>query len=157
MRGRTSGTDDRQAADTATPDYAQLAAFRHELRRFLHFSEAEAKRAGIQPRQYHLLLALKAAEPRRPHIQALADELVVLHHTAVELVDRLEAKRLVRRRRDRRDPRRVLVELTPAGERVVTALAAKHLDEIRASRALASALETLARGSARPSRDDPKP
>ena len=32
-------------------DYRALAGFRHELRRFLHFSEEAARNVGLEPRQ----------------------------------------------------------------------------------------------------------
>ncbi len=40
-------------------DYETLAAFRYELRRFLHFSEQVAKSVGLTPQQHQALLALK--------------------------------------------------------------------------------------------------
>ena len=40
-----------------------LAEFRHQIRRFLHFSEEAAKSAGVEPQQHQLMLAIKAMEP----------------------------------------------------------------------------------------------
>ena len=41
------------------PDYQMLAELRHQIRRFVHFSEQAARKARIEPRQHQLLLALK--------------------------------------------------------------------------------------------------
>ena len=45
-------------------EYGLLAAFRYRLRRFLQFSEEAAQTAGLTPRQYQALLAIKGF-PRR--------------------------------------------------------------------------------------------
>jgi DNA-binding MarR family transcriptional regulator len=49
--------------------------------------------------------------------------LQIRHHSAVELVDRLVARRLVDRRRNGHDGRAVEVALRPAGEAVLRRLA----------------------------------
>src|SRR5258705_10818299 len=98
-------------------DYVALADLRHHIRRFLQVREEAARAAGIEPQQYMALLQIKALEARPPAtINALAERLLVRHHTAVELVDRLVARGMVRRRRDGRDPRAVRGEMRRAGE-----------------------------------------
>ena len=77
-------------------DYESLAEFRHQIRRFLRFSERAAREAGLEPRQHQLLLALKGLPPNvRPKIAELAERLQIQHHSAVELVNRLDAERLL--------------------------------------------------------------
>ncbi len=39
-------------------EYRALAEFRHQLLRFLRFSEQAARRAGLAPQQHQLLLAI---------------------------------------------------------------------------------------------------
>jgi hypothetical protein len=39
-------------------DYQSLAEFRHQIRRYLRFSEKMVRNADLEPRQYQLLLAL---------------------------------------------------------------------------------------------------
>src|SRR6186713_1602260 len=101
-------------------NYTALAEFRFEIRRFLHMSEDAARRAGLEPQQHQLLLALKGAKPGiAPTIRWLAERLQVQHHSAVGLVDRLVERGMVRRYRDPSDLRRALISLTGAGESVL--------------------------------------
>lgn len=70
------------------------------------------------------------------------------HHSAVELVDRLEKKHLVRRERNLNDRRSVLVLLTARGERVLERLSVSHHAEIRTyGPMLAVSLDHLLHGS----------
>ncbi|HZR65344.1 MAG TPA: MarR family transcriptional regulator [Terriglobales bacterium] len=112
-------------------DYQHLAEFRHQIRRYLRFSDTAVRLAKLEPRQYQLLLALKGLSPDvRPRIGELAEQLQVQHHSAVELVDRLEASGLVRRQRATEDRREVLVTLTAAGEKVLRELVLHHRAEL---------------------------
>jgi DNA-binding MarR family transcriptional regulator len=60
----------------------------------------------------------------------LAEQLQIQHHSAVELVDRLEASGLVRRQRGTQDRREVLVVLTSTGEKVLRELVLHHRAEL---------------------------
>lgn len=112
-------------------DYQALAEFRHQIRRYLKFSDAAVRDSDLEPRQYQLLLALKGLPPNvRSRIGELAEQLQIQHHSAVELVDRLEASGLVRRQRGTHDRREVLVVLTSAGERVIRELVLHHRAEL---------------------------
>src|SRR5690348_11383007 len=94
-------------------DFQALAEFRYQLRRFVRFSEAAAREAGIEPQQHQLLLAVKGIpDGEVPRIAYLADRLQIQHHSAVELLDRMERKGLVARIRGENDRREVLVQLT---------------------------------------------
>ncbi|HEV8195222.1 MAG TPA: MarR family transcriptional regulator [Gemmatimonadales bacterium] len=113
-------------------DYRALADFRHEIRRFLRVSEQAARGAGLEPQHHQLLLAIKGAPPGDPPtIAYLAERLQLRHHSIVGLVDRLEQRGLVHRRRDPADHRRALVSLTDAGEQILHTLSVLHQDEIR--------------------------
>jgi DNA-binding MarR family transcriptional regulator len=113
-------------------DYRRLAEFRHQIRRFLSFSEAAARAAGIEPQQHQLLLALKGLPVgRRPNIGALADRLCVKHHTAVALIDNLVERRLVLRQPSEVDGREVLVVLTRTGEAILRKLSALHRRQLK--------------------------
>lgn len=136
----------RPAAPRLAPDtYRALAAFRHEIRRFVRASEDAARSAGLEPQQHQLLLALKGAPPgAAPTIAWLAERLQLLHHSLVGLVDRLAARGLVRRRRDAADHRRALVTLTRRGEAILHRLSVVHHQELRSrAGALVSALATI--------------
>src|SRR5712691_6494937 len=92
-------------------EYETLAAFRHALARFLGFSEAAAAAAGLTPRQYQALLALNGGGGTLT-IGDIAERLQIHHHSAVGLVERLEALGLVKGTGDRDDRRRVHVAPT---------------------------------------------
>ncbi len=115
-------------------DYAALAEFRYRIRLFLTASENAARRAGIEPEQYQLLLAIRGMpEGRKATIQALAERLQVRHNTAVERVDRMCRLRLLKRSRSADDRRAVIVSLTALGVRVFEKLARQRLAELRVS------------------------
>jgi DNA-binding MarR family transcriptional regulator len=136
-------------------DYQSLAEFRHHIRRFLRFSERAARNAGLEPRQHQLLLALKGLPfGVRPRIGELADRLQIQHHSAVELVNRLEAGGLVKRSRGSHDRREVLLRLTQRGEKVLQELSIHHRAELRSQgpellRALRQLLDETKRSTSR--------
>lgn len=112
-------------------DYLALAEFRYQLRRYVRFSEAAAREAGIEPQQHQLLLALKGLpEHEEPIVSTIAERLQIQHQSAVGLIDRSEERGLVRRRRGAGDRRTVLVELTPEGDRILATLSSAHRDEL---------------------------
>jgi DNA-binding MarR family transcriptional regulator len=115
-------------------DYRALAAFRHEIRKFLAFSEQAARGAGIEPQQHQLLLAVRGL-PRalRPTIGVVAERLCVRHHTAVALVDKLEGGGLIRRERSAEDRREVLLRLTRAGDALLRTLSSLHHEQLQAA------------------------
>src|SRR5512146_2825282 len=135
-------------------DYQALADFRFHIRRFLRFSEQVARAAGLEPQQHQLLLQLKGLPADvPPRIGELAERLQIQHHSAVELVDRLVRRGLVRRRRGGSDRREVLLELTARGEKTLLELSLHHREEIRSSGpALVRALQTLMARMQRPRR-----
>lgn len=118
--------------DLSLADYRALADFRHQLRRFIAFSETAARQVGLEPRQHQLLLALRGLdEGVEPTVQVLADKLVLRHNTVVELLDRLENEGLVRRGRAADDRRRAVVSLTPRANELLGKLSTAHLGELR--------------------------
>ncbi|HEY9219450.1 MAG TPA: MarR family transcriptional regulator [Phenylobacterium sp.] len=113
-------------------EYEALAMFRYAVRRYLAFAEAGAKSVGLTSQQHQALLAIKAHTLHRPmSIGDLAAQLLVKHHSAVGLFDRLEKAGFVSRSSDVDDRRKVLISLTDAGEEVLAALSAKNLRELR--------------------------
>jgi DNA-binding MarR family transcriptional regulator len=114
-----------------TEDYARLAAFRHELRQFLRFSEEAAERAGLSAQHYQAMLVLRACpEGQAVSINDLAGELLIRHNSAVGLVDRLVDERLVVREASQVDRRKVELRLSARGRQVLARLAQIHRDEL---------------------------
>ena len=112
-------------------DYRALAEFRYEIRKFLIVSERIARGAGLQPQQYTMLLALRGLPPDcEPTIVVLAERLQIRHNTAVELVNRLARRDLVRRYRSKSDSRKMLIQLTPAGDLLIEKLVRRRFDEL---------------------------
>ena len=120
------------ADDALTDDqYRRLLDLRTGLRRFLHWSEAQAVLVGVTPSHHQLLLAVRGHHDRRgPAIGDLAQYLLLRHHSAVGLVDRAEKAGLVERVPDPDDARVVRVRLTAAGASVLARLSTAHLQEL---------------------------
>lgn len=132
-------------AELTTVEYRALAALRYRLRLFLHGGDAAARRAGLEPQQYLLMLAVRGLPAGvEPTIQALAGQLTLKHNSTVELIDRLEKHGYVRRSRSPEDRRRVLVSLLPRGDKLVARVAKQRITELRAEGTeLVEALESL--------------
>jgi DNA-binding MarR family transcriptional regulator len=128
-------------------DYQALAEFRHQIRKFLHFSEQAIKQAGLERGQYQLMLAIKGMPAGvRPRIREMANRMQIRHHSAVELINRLESRGWVRRERAQDDRREVLLALTPKGEKILAELALHHRNELRtAGPTLVAALRRVMR------------
>lgn len=126
-------------------EYRALAELRHRIRLFLREGDLQTRAAGLEPQQYLLLLAIRGLpESQEATIRVLADRLALKHHSAVELVDRLEAHGFVKRSRGRDDRRNVIVSLLPRGERVLEQVARHRISELRATGAkLVYAIEAL--------------
>lgn len=123
-----------RVTDLSLSDYRALGAFRHQIQRFLHFSEAAAKSEGLEPQQHQMLLAIRASEqPGGPTVGHLAEYLLIRHHSAVGMIDRLEDRRFVGRVRGNGDRRQVRVQLTPEGEEKLKRLSSVHRAELRNS------------------------
>lgn len=128
--------------------YAALLRFRTRLREFDQWSRAAAEEHGVTHTQHQLLLAVRGhADPAGPTIGDVAELLLVRHHTAGELVDRTQALGLVERVRDPTDGRRVRLRLTDEGHRLLQALTAVHLTEVRRLADLFGDLRSVARES----------
>ena len=113
-------------------DYESLSAFRYALRRFLRFSEEAAESVGLTPRQHQALLAVKGF-PGRERVTngELAERLQIKHHSAVGLVNRLEALGLIVREQGESDRREFYIALTDRGGELLELLTAAHREELR--------------------------
>lgn len=93
--------------------------------------------AGLGPRRYQALLAIRAATGGSGFsVGDLAEVLIIKPNTAAELANRLEDAGLIRRVRDVRDRRRALLELTDEGARRLDQVAHIHFAKLQESRAV---------------------
>ncbi|PAY10183.1 MULTISPECIES: MarR family winged helix-turn-helix transcriptional regulator [Bradyrhizobium] len=149
---RTPAAAPKRKAAAATVDYRALAQFRFELRTFLAFSEEGARKAGLTPQQHQALLGIKGfVEPGPPSVGDIARFLLIRHHSAVELMNRMAKLGLISRVTDPVDGRRVQLKLTAKGEQKLQAISKKNIEELR--RAASPALRRLLRSSPQP--DEP--
>ncbi|HWZ55143.1 MAG TPA: MarR family transcriptional regulator [Verrucomicrobiae bacterium] len=137
------------ASVMSAAEFRALAEFRYRIRIFLIGSEEAARKAGLEPQQYALMLALRGLPVGlEPSIRELAERLQLRHHSVVELVDRLERRQFLRRERSRSDRRQVILHLTSRGERVLTRLAKQRILELRtAAPALVESLTAVIRST----------
>jgi len=83
-------------------------------------------------------------EDVKPTIREIASRLFLQHHSAVELVNRLERTGAIARRPGADDKREVWIRLTPAGRATLRTLALAHRTELeRTGPELAAALQTI--------------
>ncbi len=112
-------------------EYRALAELRYRIRLLLREGDATALSEGLEPQQYQMLLAIRGLEEgESATVGTLAERLAIKHHSAVELIDRLEKRGFVKRLRNRGDRRQVQVILLLRGEKakesVNCALPAMH-------------------------------
>jgi DNA-binding MarR family transcriptional regulator len=117
----------------AALEVQRAAEFRVSLRAFIRESEHSARRSGLTPQRYLLLLLVKGAEDgtERATISELAKRLQLAQSTVTELVDRTARAGLVRRTASTDDRRVVFVELTEEGDRRFTQAFRALADERR--------------------------
>ena len=136
-------------------DFEHLLELRTGLRRFLRWSEQQAKAAGLTTAKHQLLLAIRGhPDPAGPTIGEIADYLVLRHHSAVGLIDRAAKDGLVKRTPDPESRSVVRVTLTPVGMAKLDALAEAHREEIAD---LAPTMRTLWRALEQGDGSDPHP
>lgn len=132
------------AQELSDHDFQRLLDLRTSLRRFLRWSENQARSVGLTSAQHQLLLAVRGhPDPHGPTIGDVARYMVLRPHSAVGLVDRAEAHGLVRRVPDAERHGTVRVMLTAGGAARLEELAALHLEELSG---LARSMESLWRG-----------
>ncbi len=120
--------------EISTAEYRALAQLRYLIRHFVSEGDTVSRAVGLEPQQYLLLLSVRGLpEGEEATIRTLAERLALRHHSAVELIDRLEAHGYVRRTRGREDRRRVLVSLLPRGERMLEQVASHRISELRST------------------------
>jgi len=118
-------------------EYLALSSFRSALASFLRFSESAARRAGVTPTQYLLLLHVCGSVGRDwSSVGELAGRLHASAHGTTALIGRCRKAGLVRKRRHVADARRVEVHLTPRGRRLLDRIAERNRGELKSLRAV---------------------
>lgn len=105
-------------ASTIT-EVVHVANFRAALRAFQHETERVARRNGLTPQRYLLLLMVKGAADggEQTTVTELAERLKLAQSTVTELVKRAESAGLVEREQSEADARVAHIRLTAEGER----------------------------------------
>ena len=125
------------ATTSATVDQRLLPLLEHLVRVGRRASESSMSPGGLRPRH---LIALKLLSERGPaNQQGLSEALSLDPSNVVGLLNELEERGLITRRRDRADRRRHIVELSSLGEDEL-ALAYARLSDVEDD--LLSALST---------------
>ena len=106
-------------AQPTLQDIMAVAAFRSALRHFLRRSEKVARKSGLTPQRYTLLMMIKGAPDggEQSTVTELSEQMHLAQSTVTELVRRAEGAGLVEREQSQRDARVAHLRLTPEGER----------------------------------------
>ena len=113
-------------------EYLALGEFRYQLRRFLRNMEEATRLLGANPQQYQLVLAIKGLPKEMvPTISQLAERMQLNHNSMVELVDRCEEQKLLRRNRTASDRRQVTLSITSEGEALLRKLGVAARQELQ--------------------------
>lgn len=111
--------------------YVALAEFRYRLRRFVRTMEEQTRKAGVNPQQYQVVLAVKGLPGQQaPTIGRLAERMQLNHNSMVELVDRCERRGLIQRLASRGDRRQVTLSITAEGEALLRQLGNAAREEL---------------------------
>ena len=105
--------------DSTPTEAMHVASFRAALRDFQHETEHVARKNGLTPQRYLLLLMVKGAADGsgQTTVTELAERLKLAQSTVTELVKRAETAGLVEREQSEADARVAHIRLTAEGER----------------------------------------
>jgi len=125
-------------------EFARVAEFRSALRVFLRKAERNARKSGLTPQRYLLLLMIKGAPNGRETstVTELAERLQLAQSTVTELVSRAEEIGLVERAQSDSDGRVTNLRLSPEGERRLMLAFTTNEQEREELRAAIAHLET---------------
>jgi DNA-binding MarR family transcriptional regulator len=112
--------------EIVSPDSPQIEAYRLFLklhRRFQELNRDEFRPYDLSTPQYSILFH---STVEGVPLSKLCEEMIADNSNLTRLVDRLEARGLVRRAPDPRDRRVTLVQLTPEGKALIDELRPRH-------------------------------
>lgn len=126
-----SGKEKTEQKSLSKSEYEALSNFRYALRSFLKFSKDTAESVGLTPRQHQALLAIKGFKERERITNGeLAERLHIKHHSAVGLINRMEAQNLIVREQSKTDKRENFITMTTRGADLLEQLTAVHREEL---------------------------
>src|SRR5437764_10835212 len=123
-------------ASVPASEVARVADFRAALRAFLRKAERNARKSGLTPQRYLLLLMIKGAPDgsEQSTVTALAERLRLAQSTVTELVRRAEEAGLLERQASLSDGRVAHLRLSVEGEHRLSQAVrnlAQERDELR--------------------------
>src|SRR5437764_8002594 len=106
-------------ASVPASEVARVADFRAALRAFMRKSERNARKSGLTPQRYLLLLMIKGSPDGKEQstVTELSERLQLAQSTVTELVRRAEETGLIEREQSDSDGRVAHLRLTPEGDR----------------------------------------
>jgi DNA-binding MarR family transcriptional regulator len=124
-------------------EIARVADFRAALRAFLRKSERNARKAGLTPQRYLLLLMVEGSPDGsgQSTVTELAERLQLAQSTVTELVRRAEETGLLEREQSTLDGRVAHIRLTEEGTRRLLQAFTSNEQERRELRAAIAHLE----------------
>jgi DNA-binding MarR family transcriptional regulator len=93
------------------------------------YSAAHVRQLGLTPPQFDVLATLGNTEGMS--CRELGERTLITKGTLTGVLDRLEARRLLRRTPSEQDRRSVFVQLTPAGEALFAKVFPSHMGHLR--------------------------
>jgi DNA-binding MarR family transcriptional regulator len=106
-------------SDLLPDDVIRVAYFRASLQRFLKENDRIARRHGLTPQRYLLLLMIKGAPDgsQRSTVTDLSHRLRLAQHTVTEQVARAVRAGLIQRTKSTQDGRVIQLSLSAKGQR----------------------------------------
>lgn len=95
---------------------------------FQRYSSAHIRTLGLTAPQFDVVAALGSAPAMAP--KELSERTLITKGTLTGILDRLEAKRLIRRSRSKIDGRSQVIELTAKGQAVFAKVFPEHLKHL---------------------------
>src|ERR687887_1809353 len=110
---------DPSLSSLPSDEVLRVADFRAALRAFLRKSERNARKSGLTPQRYLLLLMIKGSPDGKEQstVTELSERLQLAQSTVTELVRRAEETGLIEREQSDADGRVAHLRLTAEGER----------------------------------------
>jgi DNA-binding MarR family transcriptional regulator len=131
-------------ASVPASEVARVAEFRAALRAFLRKAERNARKSGLTPQRYLLLLMIKGAADgsEQSTVTELAERLQLAQSTVTELVRRAEETGLIDREQSDSDGRVTHLRLSAEGERRLMQAFTSNEQERQELRAAISRLDS---------------